>query len=49
MKKAMLRRLRAEAEKVLGKKETEKIIKETVNEVLKETKPKTKTKKKKVK
>ena len=49
MKKAMLRRLRAETEKVLGKKETEKIIKETVNEVLKETKPKSKAKKKKVK
>ena len=49
MKKAMLRKLRAEAEKVLGKKETEKIIKDTVNKVLEETKQKIKTKKKKVK
>lgn len=48
MKKAMLRKLRAQAEEVLGKEETEKIINETVSEVLKDTKPKTKTKKKKV-
>lgn len=45
MKKWVLRKLRAEAEKVLGESETEKIIEDTVKEVLEETKPK-KTKKK---
>ena len=47
MKKAMLRKLRETAEKVLGKEETEKIIEETVKKVLEETTPKTTTKKKK--
>ncbi len=42
MKKAMLRKLRTLSENVLGKKETEKIIKETVDKVLEETKPKKK-------
>ena len=42
MKKAMLRKLRALSENVLGKKETEKIIEEAVNKVLEETKPKKK-------
>ena len=44
MKKAMLRKLREQCEKVLGKEETNKIIENTVKKVLDETKPK-KTKK----
>jgi len=46
MKKAMFRKLREISNKVLGEKETNKIIKETVNEFLEETKPKKTTKKK---
>ena len=49
MKKAILRKLRAMSESVLGKEETDKIIKETVdktvNELLEETKPRPKKKK----
>ena len=45
MKKKMLRKLREVCEEVIGKEETEKIIKDTVKEVLEETKPKTKKKK----
>ena len=44
MKKAVLRKLRALANEVLGEEETDKIIKETVEEVLEETKPKKKKK-----
>ncbi len=40
MKKKVLRALRNLANEVLGKEETEKIINETVKEVLEETKPK---------
>ena len=46
MKKAMLRKLIEMSEKTLGKKETEKIIKETVKETLEEIKPKEDKKKK---
>ena len=49
MKKNMLRKLREEVEKVLGEKETNKIIKETVDTLLEKTKPKNKSKAKKVK
>ena len=42
----MLRKLREMSEKELGKKETDKIIKETIEEVLEETKPKRTTRKK---
>lgn len=49
MKKAILRKLTTISESVLGKEETDKIIKEnidkTVNELLEETKPKPKKKK----
>lgn len=49
MKKAVLRRLRALSEEIIGEEETDKILHETaqkvVKEVLEETKPK-KTKKK---
>lgn len=45
MKKKVLRKLREMAEEVLGKEETNKIIEESVKEVLEETKPKKKTKK----
>jgi hypothetical protein len=49
MKKAMLRKLRSICNEVLGEKETEQIIQETVDktvkEVLEDTKPKTKKKK----
>lgn len=45
MKKAMLRKLREISEQVLGKEETDKIIEETVKEVLEETKPRKKKKK----
>lgn len=44
MKKAVFRKLRALANEVIGEKETEKIIKDTVKEVLEETKPKKKKK-----
>lgn len=46
MKKAILRKIRELSENVLGEKETKKIINETVEEVLKETKPKKTAKKK---
>lgn len=42
MKKKMLRKLREISEEVLGKDKTDEIIKETVKEVLNETKPKKK-------
>lgn len=42
MKKKMLRKLREISEEVLGEDKTDEIIKETVEEVLKETKPKKK-------
>ena len=45
MKKKVLKKLREMAEEVLGKEETNKIIEESVKEVLEETKPKKKTKK----
>jgi hypothetical protein len=45
MKKAMLRKLRALSNDLLGKKETDKIIEDTIKEVLKETEPKEKKKK----
>lgn len=47
MKKAMLRRLRAMSNEVLGEEKTNEIIEETVRKVLEETTPKKKTKKKK--
>lgn len=47
MKKAMLRKLREISNKVLGEEETNKIIDDTVNEILEETKPKKKDTKKK--
>ena len=40
MKKKLFRALRNLSEEVLGKEETDKIINETVKEVLEETKPK---------
>lgn len=43
MKKRMFRKLRELAVEVLGEEETNKIIDETVKEVLEETKPKKKT------
>lgn len=46
MKKWLLRKLREESEKVLGKEKTEEIINETVKNVLNETKPKKTTRKK---
>ena len=45
MKKKMLRKLREVCEEVIGKEETDKIINDTVKEVLEETKPKIKKKK----
>ncbi len=45
MKKRVLRKLREMAEDILGKEETNKIIEESVKEVLEETKPKKTTKK----
>ena len=42
----MLRKLRAKCEDVLGKEETTKLIEERVNQVLKETKPKSAAKRK---
>ena len=47
MKKAVLRKLREISERVLGEEETNKVIEDTVKEVLKDTKPKKETKKKK--
>lgn len=44
MKKAMLRRLRAKCNDVLGEEKTNKIIEETVKKFLNETDPKTKKK-----
>ena len=46
MKKRVLRKLREISENLLGKEETEKIISETVKEVIEETKPKRKQRKK---
>lgn len=45
MKKSVLRKLRQISEEVLGKEETDRIIKNTVEKVIEETKPKKKTKK----
>lgn len=45
MKKRVLRKLREMAEDILGKEETNKIIEESVKEVLEETKPKKTNKK----
>lgn len=42
MKKKMLRKLREMSNNILGEKETNKIIDETIKEVLEETKPKKK-------
>ena len=47
MKKAMLRKLRAISNEVLGEEKTNQIIEETVKELLEETAPKRKSKKKK--
>lgn len=46
MKKTMLRKLRQKSEQFIGKEETNKIIEETIKEVLEETKPKKKKTKK---
>ena len=45
MKKKMLRKLRETCNELIGAEETNKIITETIEEVLEETKPKKKTKK----
>lgn len=45
MKKKMLRKLREASEDIIGKEETNKIVEDTIKEVLEETKPKTKKKK----
>lgn len=45
MKKKMLRKLRKTCNELIGEEETNKIITETIEEVLEETKPKKKTKK----
>lgn len=45
MKKKMLRKLREICNELIGEEETNKIITETIEEVLEETKPKKKTKK----
>lgn len=45
MKKKMLRRLREKCNELIGEEETNKIIIETIEEVLEETKPKKKTQK----
>jgi len=45
MKKAMLRKLRALSEELIGEEETNKIIQNEIEKVLKEIKPKTKKKK----
>ena len=47
MKKKVFRKLRALANEVLGKEETDKIIKETVKEVLEDTKEEKPKRKKK--
>lgn len=47
MKKAMLRKLRAISSDILGEEQTDKIIKETVDNFLNEIKLKKKSKKKK--
>lgn len=47
MKKAMLRKLRAMSDKILGEEKTNQIIEETVRKVLDETTPKKRDKKKK--
>ena len=44
MKKKMLRKLREASNNIIGDEETNKIIEETVKEVLEETKPKKKRK-----
>lgn len=45
MKKRVLRKLRELSNEILGEKETDKIIEDTVKKVLEETKPKIKKKK----
>lgn len=45
MKKKLLRKLRAISNEVVGEKETNKIIEDTIKEVLEETKPKKKKEK----
>lgn len=45
MKKKLLRKLRAISNEVVGEKETNKIIEDTIKEVLEETKPKKKKRK----
>ena len=45
MKKKMLRKLRETCNELIGEEETNKIIAETIEAVLEETKPKKKTKK----
>ncbi len=45
MKKKLLRKLRAISNEVVGEKETNKIIEDTIKEVLEETKPKEKKEK----
>ena len=47
MKKKVFRKLRALANEILGKEETDKIIKEEVDKFLEETKPEDKPKRKK--
>lgn len=44
MRKKMLRKMREICNAVIGEEETEKIIEETIKEVLEETKPKKKRK-----
>ncbi len=45
MKKKMLRKLRETCNELIGEPETNKIIKETIEKVLEETRPKKKNKK----
>lgn len=45
MKKKMLRKLRKISNDIIGEEKTNKIIEDTIKEVLEETKPKTKKKK----
>ena len=47
MKKAMLRKLRAMSNKVLGEEKTNQIIEETIKKILEDTKPKNKKGRKK--
>ena len=47
MKKAILRKLRAKCNEILGEEKTNQIIEETVKKLLEETAPKRKSKKKK--